>query len=61
MLDNRVLISIFELGPEVTKIVTTETFRHCFGSDKREHPILIFGGNKKKKGKTVMQLLFFFS
>ncbi len=24
----------------------TETCHHCFGSDKREHIILIFGGNK---------------
>ncbi len=75
VLVNHVLISIFELGPKIPTIATTETFggvlvvtslffwvlshkivntvmvttntcHHRFGSDKREHIILIFGGIK---------------
>ncbi len=36
------------------RIVTTKTCHHCFGSDKKEHIILIFGGNKLNFS-TVMQ------
>ncbi len=43
-----------------TETVTTKTCHHRFGSDKREHIILIFGGNKQHFS-IVMQLLLFFS
>lgn len=60
VLANHVLISIFELGSKLSKIVTTETVTTetchlCFGSDKREYIILIFGGNKQNVS-TVMHV-----
>ncbi len=72
MLAYHVLISIFELGSKVSKIVTTETFggvslpknsrpKHVIivlVVTKGKHIILIIGGNKQNIS-TIMQMFFF--